>query len=81
MATENNLKIAEYELFNDKNHFNIDSIKETVHEVMKTQERILLLINDPCENPTGYTMSHEEWKEVIDFVNEVSKNTSYRFNG
>lgn len=73
MATENNLKIAEYELFNDENHFNIDSIKETVHEVMKTQERILLLINDPCENPTGYTMSHEEWKEVIDFVNEVSK--------
>ncbi|MBF1117082.1 MAG: aminotransferase class I/II-fold pyridoxal phosphate-dependent enzyme, partial [Solobacterium sp.] len=28
MATENNLKIAEYELFNDENHFNIDSIKE-----------------------------------------------------
>ena len=73
MATENNLKIAEYELFDDENHFNIDSIKETIQEVMKTQERILLLINDPCENPTGYTMSHKEWKEVIDFVNEVSK--------
>ena len=39
MASENNLKTAEYELFNEENHFNIASIKETVQEVMKSQER------------------------------------------
>lgn len=75
MASNNNIQVKKYKMF-DEEHFNITSFKNTVLEVSKTQERICIIINDPCHNPTGYSMSEEEWKEVIDFLNEVSKNNS-----
>ena len=36
------------------------------------QKRIVVVINDPCHNPTGYTMTKEEWGDVIAFLNEIS---------
>ena len=42
-------------------------------EAKKNQGRILFVINDPCHNPTGYTMKSFEWDMVIDFMNEMSE--------
>lgn len=72
MATMDNLKTKTYSLF-EGDHFNITSFKETCLEVMKTQDKLLMIINDPCHNPTGYSLSMEEWKDVVDFLNECSK--------
>lgn len=72
MADQNNLNVETYQMFFG-NKFNIDSFKEVVLKVKQTQNKILVVINDPCHNPTGYTMTINEWNEVIDFMNEVSK--------
>lgn len=75
MAQMNNLELARYALF-EEGHFNMTSFKKTCQEVMEKQNRLVLIINDPCHNPTGYSMSEEEWKEVISFLNECSKTHS-----
>ena len=75
MAQMNNLELARYSLFRDGG-FNLDSLKETCREVMKKQDKIVLIINDPCHNPTGYSLSDQEWKDVIAFLNECSKTHS-----
>ncbi len=75
MAQMNNLQTASYSLFKD-GHFNIDSFKAVCQEVMKKQDRLVMIINDPCHNPTGYSMSEDEWKEVIAFLNECSRTHS-----
>lgn len=72
MAQMNGLKTLSYSLFKD-GHFNMESFKKACHAVMKTQKRVVAIINDPCHNPTGYSLSLEEWKEVVDFLNECSK--------
>ena len=72
MASENNIETALYSMF-DGDHLNLASIKETVQEVMKKQDRIVIVVNDPCHNPTGYSMTIDEWKELISFLNECSK--------
>ncbi|MGM9961053.1 MAG: pyridoxal phosphate-dependent aminotransferase [Allobaculum sp.] len=72
MAQMNNLSVAKYSLF-DGDHFNVESLKATCKEVMEKQDRLVLVINDPCHNPTGYSMTDEEWKEVVAFLNECSK--------
>ena len=72
MATQNNFKSVTYSMF-DNDKFNMDSFKETVLNISKQQDKLLIVINDPCHNPTGYSMSKEEWTQVIDFLNEVSK--------
>ena len=72
MASMDNLKTKSYALF-DGDHFNIASLKETCEEVMKTQNKLVIVINDPCHNPTGYSLSQQEWDEVIDYLNECGK--------
>ena len=71
MATIANCKVQAYQMF-DGDAFNITSFKETCHEVMARQGKVLAIINDPCHNPTGYSMTVEEWNQVIDFCNELS---------
>lgn len=75
MAQMQNINIAQYSLFED-DHFNLTSFKDTCHQVMAKQDRLVVIINDPCHNPTGYSMSEGEWKEVIAFLNECSKTHS-----
>ncbi len=73
-AYENNADFECYRLFNDNNSFNLADLKERIIRLSKEQGRILLVINDPCHNPTGYTMSDSEWEELIKLINEVTVN-------
>jgi aspartate aminotransferase/aromatic-amino-acid transaminase len=72
MAAEFGLKLTSYNMFKD-NQFDLEDFKATLNKVMEEQEKVLVIINDPCHNPTGYTMSNKEWQDVIDFTNELSK--------
>jgi len=73
MAKSANVVIDEYKLFNDEGCFNIDSFKEKCYQIAKEQGRVLAVINDPCQNPTGYGMTMEEWKQVIAVYNELAE--------
>jgi aspartate aminotransferase/aromatic-amino-acid transaminase len=75
MAQMDQLELARYSLF-EGDHFNLDSFKSTCKEVMEKQNRLVIIINDPCHNPTGYSMTREEWKSVVDFLNECSRTHS-----
>jgi len=72
MAYEFGLTTTNYNLFK-KNQFDMDSFKHTCKKVMKDQGKVLAIINDPCHNPSGYTMRPDEWEELITFVNNLSK--------
>mgnify|MGYP001137170998 CR=1 FL=1 len=74
MADQYALQSATYNILKD-DKFDFNSFKEVILDTAKKQERILVVINDPCHNPTGYSMSEDEWEDVIDFVNKLSKKT------
>ena len=69
---ENHQDFMTYKLFNDEGHFNIEDLKNSMLKLKKEQGRVLVVINDPCHNPTGYSMTEEEWINVIDLINEIS---------
>jgi len=75
MAQDKQLKAVKYSMFDEDDNFNLADIKEKVNSLVGKQNRIVLVVNDPCHNPTGYTMSDGEWKELIAFLNEASKTT------
>ena len=75
MAKDKQLNAVTYSMFDKNDNFNLASIKEKVSSLVGRQNRIVLVINDPCHNPTGYTMSDAEWKDLIGFLNEVGKTT------
>lgn len=73
MANENSLKAVSYSLF-EEDHFNITNLKQLILENLQSQDKLILLINDPCQNPTGYSLSISEWQELIFFLNNLPKN-------
>lgn len=73
MAKEFDLNLTSYNLFKD-GKFDIEDFKHTLSTVMSKEGKVFVIINDPCHNPTGYTMSSLEWDQVISFVNQLSVN-------
>lgn len=65
-----------YKLFNEDGGFNLDDLKSKMYELKTAQNRVVLVINDPCHNPTGYTMTDIEWEGVISLINEISKDNT-----
>lgn len=71
IAYENFASYTTYKMF-DNDCFNLKSVKEKIYELKQKQGRVVLVINDPCHNPTGYTMSHEEWVALVAIINEAT---------
>lgn len=69
---ENHQGFETYNLFNSNGGFDTEDLKNKMLELKESQGRVLVVINDPCHNPTGYTMTSSEWDKVIDIINEVS---------
>lgn len=71
MAKNNHLVATLYEMF-EQDHFNLSSFKDKANKLMDQQGKLMVVINDPAHNPSGYTMSQKEWEEVIKTINELS---------
>ena len=67
------LNIHEHHLF-DGDHFNLKSFKEELEKLCKIQKRVIVIINDPCHNPTGFTLSETEFQEIIHILNAQTDN-------
>jgi len=73
IVKDNYRKIATFELFQDKS-FNLESFKETIEKLAKSQKNVFILLNTPAHNPTGYSITLQEWDRIIDFLNTVDRN-------
>lgn len=49
--------------------FDIKSLILKMNYLKQKQDRITIILNDPCENPTGYCMKEEDYDELADYIN------------
>lgn len=70
MAKERGSDVLKYELYDSEGNFNLNSIKKELDELAKSQETIILVINDPCHNPTGFCMEEEDYNNLVNLLNE-----------
>ena len=64
-----------YDNYNAEGTLDIIDIKEKIDSALSSGYRnILLLLNDPCENPTGYSLSEEERETLLTLVNSYPGN-------
>lgn len=73
LAREEHLSYDTYNMFKEDGTFDIENVKEKCLEMKNKQGRVMLLINDPCQNPTGYSLTYEEWISVVEILNSISK--------
>ncbi len=71
IARQHQIGIEHYTLF-DGQRFNLDSFQDTCRRVMKRQGKLLVFVNDPCQNPTGYTLEEDEWDRMLEILETIS---------
>ncbi len=72
MAEQYNIHPEFYQLFNASGLFNLQSFKTSCLHIIQKQKKLMVVINDPCHNPTGYSMTLDEWSCVLNFLNECA---------
>jgi aromatic-amino-acid transaminase len=72
ICDENERKLVTFPMFDDAGGFHVDAFARTLDETARAQGRLLVFLNDPCHNPTGYSMTESEWTAVSDALREVS---------
>jgi len=71
-ALEANIELKTFLMYDDQYKFNLESFKEEAFKLAKEQGRLVLLLNDPCNNPTGLCMTMDDWRFVIKTLNEIN---------
>ncbi|MFX0144723.1 MAG: aminotransferase class I/II-fold pyridoxal phosphate-dependent enzyme [Candidatus Hodarchaeota archaeon] len=64
--------IKSFEFFKN-NRINIEGLKKAIEDVVKIQEKIVILLNFP-NNPTGYVPTIEEGSEIVEMLKECQSN-------
>ena len=72
IAAEAQVKIARYSMF-EENALHIASIEKSMVTLIESQGKVVIIVNDPCHNPTGYTMDDKAWKALTSVLEKVSK--------
>lgn len=68
MGKDTGFNTDTYRLFNGEGLFDIDGLNSKVDSLKKSQNRIMILINDPCENPTGFCMSDKDYDGLLNIA-------------
>ena len=73
ICTETGKDLETFKLFDDEyTSFNISAFSDKVEEILKNQNSLLIILNTPAHNPTGYALSEDEWDKVIDVIKNHS---------
>jgi aromatic-amino-acid transaminase len=57
-----------FPMFTADGSFDVEGLARGLDRHVDTQGRALAILNFPCHNPTGYSLTHDEWRRVVDVV-------------
>ncbi|MEZ6021803.1 MAG: aminotransferase class I/II-fold pyridoxal phosphate-dependent enzyme, partial [Planctomycetota bacterium] len=65
--------VRTFRMFNAERRFDLEAFERGLEETAAVQERVLLVLNFPCHNPTGYSLDDGEWSEVVRILRGFDK--------
>ena len=68
IANEVGVNTDTYQLFDDEDVFDIVSLSDRINCLKAKQNRLMILINDPCENPTAFCMKDQDYDNLINLA-------------
>lgn len=73
IAGEIGRSVRFFELFDANRQFNTASFKATAADILANQNSIVIILNTPAHNPTGYSLTLEDWDNVVAVLNELAE--------
>lgn len=63
--------LSTFQLFDENRKFNIADFSKRVKEILAGQDSLVVIINTPAQNPTGYALTNEDWEKVSKFLADL----------
>ena len=63
--------IEHFEMFDEEGCFNISDFDYKVKKLTRNQEHLVIILNTPANNPTGYALTMDDWYGVKKTLDEV----------
>jgi len=67
-------KLDTFPLFNEKMQFNAPAFEAKIAGLLAKQNNLLVILNTPAHNPTGYTVTDTEWDGIINILKAAAQN-------
>ena len=71
IAAEMYRGIEHFEMFDESGGFNIDDFDYKVKKLTRNQEHLVIILNTPANNPTGYALTMDDWYGVKRVLDEI----------
>ncbi len=65
LADEADRKVSTFSMFTSGGALDVEALDRALREQLQAEGRALVFLNDPCHNPTGYSMQPSEWRAVV----------------
>lgn len=72
IAGEIGRSVATFEFFTKDRKFNAADFASKVNELLEVQESLVIILNTPAHNPTGYSLTLDDWDEVAAALKEAA---------
>jgi len=68
ISTHTRRSVDTFPMFSADGSFDIEGMTAGLDRHLATQGRALLVLNFPCHNPTGYSLSQNEWRLIAEAI-------------
>ena len=79
MASHTRRGLATFPMFGADGRFDLEAFETGLMELAGRQERVLVIFNSPCHNPTGYTLHEGEWNEAVRILRAAARRAPVAF--
>jgi len=66
LCDESDRRLVTFSMFDADGKLDVATLDAALTKQIAEQKRSLVFLNDPCNNPTGYSMRPEEWRGVVE---------------
>ncbi len=81
IAGEIGRRIATFETFvpgsGGELEFSVSNLMDRVEEILLKQNTLVVILNTPAHNPTGYSISEATWGEIIEGLSQILRIEGY----
>ena len=71
IATELGRGIETFDTFDEDGRFNIGEFEYKVKKLTRNQEHLVIILNTPAQNPTGYSLTDDDWQGVKRVMDDI----------
>lgn len=73
IADHTRRSLRTFRMFDESAAFDLAALERALAEVIERQGRALVVLNFPCNNPTGYSLNDDEWRAVADILERAGR--------